>query len=177
MPDTNNQKPQATTTTTDNNSLRAWVDRGKKTAQPAKEETYRPSRGSWGYFERPKDISKAYSAGQRVGVEHHEEQQRSDADRTKMLLKRYRVWRLSQNGTTRPRLRKPWDRFVGHAVWHVQHRCCRCVGSRQADEMVLEREQGVVGAYEANGRTSKSTANSGRETQIDSWHQASRPAG
>ena len=69
---------------------------------------------------------------------------------------------------------EPWDRFVGHAVWHVQH---GCVGSRKGDEMVLEQEQGVVGAYEANGRTSKSTAHSERETQIDSWHQASRPAG
>eukprot|EP00543_Licmophora_paradoxa_P018510 CAMPEP_0202473746 /NCGR_PEP_ID=MMETSP1360-20130828/91899_1 /ASSEMBLY_ACC=CAM_ASM_000848 /TAXON_ID=515479 /ORGANISM="Licmophora paradoxa, Strain CCMP2313" /LENGTH=45 /DNA_ID= /DNA_START= /DNA_END= /DNA_ORIENTATION= len=29
----------------------------------AKQETYRPSRGSWGYFERPKDISKAYGGG------------------------------------------------------------------------------------------------------------------
>ena len=121
-----------------------------------------------------KDISKAYSAGWRVGVEYQEEQQQSDADRTKMSLKQYRVWRLSRIGTTRPRLRKPWDRFVGHAVWHVQH---RCVGSRKGDEMVLEREQGVVGAYEDNGRTSESTAHSARETQIDSWHQASRPAG
>ena len=30
--------------------------------------TYEPSTGSWGVFERPKDISKAYGGGKRVGV-------------------------------------------------------------------------------------------------------------
>jgi hypothetical protein len=31
-------------------------------------ETYKPKTGSWGAFERPKDISKAYGGGRRVGA-------------------------------------------------------------------------------------------------------------
>merc|ERR1719401_1278362 len=51
-----NNTTAAATTTTKSNS-------GSNTG-----ESYRPSRGSWGYFERPKDISKAYGGGKRVGA-------------------------------------------------------------------------------------------------------------
>ena len=56
------------------------------------EDTYRPSRGSWGYFERPKDISKAFGGGRRVGAGYQDELAVTDSDRsrTKQLLQRYR---------------------------------------------------------------------------------------
>ena len=34
--------------------------------ETAIEDKYRPTRGSWGYFERPKDISKAYGGGRKI---------------------------------------------------------------------------------------------------------------
>ena len=85
-------KNPSTTTTNNNNSTKTTTGVGGSWQEnsTAKEETYRPSRGSWGYFERPKDISKAYGGGRRVGAGYQQEQQRSDTDRTKMLLKRYR---------------------------------------------------------------------------------------
>ena len=40
-----------------------WVKKNE-----TKVESYKPKTGSWGYFERPKDISKAYGGGKRVGA-------------------------------------------------------------------------------------------------------------
>lgn len=59
--------------------------------ETAQEESYRPSRGSWGYFERPKDISKAYGGGRRVGVGYTKESDtRLSDEATKLRLKEYR---------------------------------------------------------------------------------------
>jgi len=56
-------------------------------------DTYRPSRGSWGYFERPKDISKTYGGGKRVGVGFQtgdEEQRLKSEQSTREKLQQYR---------------------------------------------------------------------------------------
>ena len=37
--------------------------------ETVKADTYRPANGGWGYFPRPKDISKAYGGGKRIGAE------------------------------------------------------------------------------------------------------------
>ena len=37
--------------------------------ETSKADSYRPANGGWGYFPRPKDISKAYGGGKRVGAE------------------------------------------------------------------------------------------------------------
>lgn len=56
------------------------------------EEKYRPSRGSWGYFERPKDISKAYGGGKRVGAGYTKESTSSavSIEETRRKLQAYR---------------------------------------------------------------------------------------
>jgi len=53
-------------------------------------ETYKPKTGSWGAFERPKDISKAYGGGRRIGVGYSKEDDEASAIRTKNLLRDYR---------------------------------------------------------------------------------------
>mmetsp|Transcript_24716 Transcript_24716/g.50710 ORF Transcript_24716/g.50710 Transcript_24716/m.50710 type:complete len:784 (-) Transcript_24716:71-2422(-) len=55
-------------------------------------ETRRPSRGSWGYFERPNDISKAYGGGKRVGAGYTKESTNSAAsvEETRRRLQEYR---------------------------------------------------------------------------------------
>ena len=59
--------------------------------ETAEEESYRPSRGSWGYFERPKDISKAFGGGRRVGVGYTKESDvRLSELETKRRLQEYR---------------------------------------------------------------------------------------
>lgn len=59
--------------------------------ETAEEESYRPSRGSWGYFERPKDISKAFGGGRRVGVGYTKEADvRLSEEETKRRLREYR---------------------------------------------------------------------------------------
>jgi len=57
-----------------------------------KSETYRPSRGSWGYFERPKSISKEFGGGKRVGagVAVDEAARLKAEEETKERLRRYR---------------------------------------------------------------------------------------
>ena len=57
----------------------------------ASEELYKPKSGSWGAFPRPKDISKAYGGGRRVGAGYSNEDQVASDLRTKELLKNYRV--------------------------------------------------------------------------------------
>lgn len=57
-----------------------------------KSETYRPSRGSWGYFERPKSISKEFGGGKQVGaaVSVDETARLKSEEETKDRLQRYR---------------------------------------------------------------------------------------
>lgn len=60
--------------------------------ETAKAETRRPSRGSWGYFERPNDISKAYGGGKRVGAGYTKDSKSSAAsiEDTRRKLQAYR---------------------------------------------------------------------------------------
>jgi len=60
--------------------------------ETAANETYRPSRGSWGYFERPKDISKAFGGGRRVGAGYmNEEEKKASLEKTRLRMKEYRI--------------------------------------------------------------------------------------
>lgn len=60
--------------------------------ETANEQTRRPSRGSWGYFERPNDISKAYGGGKRVGAGYTKESTSSatSVEETRRKLQAYR---------------------------------------------------------------------------------------
>ena len=58
-------------------------------------ESYRPANGGWGYFPRPKDISKAYGGGKRIGAgvttsREEEDRMAAEEENTKERLKRYR---------------------------------------------------------------------------------------
>lgn len=53
-------------------------------------EIYKPSRGSWGAFPRPKDISKAYGGGRRVDPDLSEEKLKQSEDITREKLRAYR---------------------------------------------------------------------------------------
>lgn len=53
-------------------------------------EYYKPKSGSWGAFPRPKDISKAYGGGRRVGAGYSKEDQEVADLATKEKLQRYR---------------------------------------------------------------------------------------
>jgi hypothetical protein len=56
------------------------------------EETRRPSRGSWGYFERPKDISQAFGGGRRVGAGYMKEEDKDASyERTRQRMQEYRA--------------------------------------------------------------------------------------
>jgi hypothetical protein len=54
-------------------------------------EYYKPKSGSWGAFPRPKDISKAYGGGRRVGAGFSNEEDATADMNTKRLLKEYRI--------------------------------------------------------------------------------------
>jgi hypothetical protein len=56
----------------------------------ATQDIYQPKTGSWGAFPRPRDISKAYGGGRRVGVGYTAEGD-TDADETRRRLQRYRA--------------------------------------------------------------------------------------
>lgn len=56
----------------------------------AKAELYQPKSGSWGAFPRPRDISKAYGGGRRVGVGYSSEQKEASISDTRNRLQRYR---------------------------------------------------------------------------------------
>ena len=60
--------------------------------ETATAETRRPSRGSWGYFERPNDISKAYGGGKRVGAGYTKDSTSSatSVEETRRKLQAYR---------------------------------------------------------------------------------------
>ena len=59
----------------------------------ATQDIYQPKTGSWGAFPRPRDISKAYGGGRRVGVGYTAEGGDADAnaDETRRRLQRYRM--------------------------------------------------------------------------------------
>ena len=68
---------------------------GGNWAPPDDTTTHKPSKsGSWGVFERPADISKAYGGGKRIGVGAgtvvDEEKARAEAEATKARLARFR---------------------------------------------------------------------------------------
>jgi len=52
---------------------------------------YQPKSGSWGAFPRPRDISKAYGGGRRVGPGYSNEKVASSVEDTREKLQRYRV--------------------------------------------------------------------------------------
>lgn len=80
--DANEPQPKKTTTGIGG----SWA---KNTTAAA--ETRRPSRGSWGYFERPNDISKAYGGGRRVGAgQIDKEKMERSAEETRRKLQAYR---------------------------------------------------------------------------------------
>jgi hypothetical protein len=54
----------------------------------AVQDIYQPKTGSWGAFPRPRDISKAYGGGRRVGVGYSESV--TSVDETRERLQRYR---------------------------------------------------------------------------------------
>jgi tetratricopeptide (TPR) repeat protein len=58
-------------------------------ASQVEKDVYQPKTGSWGAFPRPKDISKAYGGGRRVGVGYTKEST-EDEDSTRARLQRYR---------------------------------------------------------------------------------------
>lgn len=63
--------------------------------ETGKADTYRPANGGWGYFPRPKDISKAYGGGKRIGAEvkttyEDELRKQKDVEETREKLRRYR---------------------------------------------------------------------------------------
>jgi len=53
-------------------------------------DMYKPKTGSWGAFPRPKDISKAYGGGRRVGAGFSKEDDAASEMNTKRLLQDYR---------------------------------------------------------------------------------------
>ena len=57
---------QNTDTTTSLNETTTGTGGAYIKNETAIEDKYRPTRGSWGYFERPKDISKAYGGGRKI---------------------------------------------------------------------------------------------------------------
>jgi hypothetical protein len=65
-----------------------WVPNNNNNNNTTNVETYQPKSGSWGAFPRPKDISKAYGGGRRVGAEYTEDVSSTEATRER--LRRYR---------------------------------------------------------------------------------------
>lgn len=63
--------------------------------ETSKVDTYRPANGGWGYFPRPKDISRAYGGGKRIGAEvkttlEDEIRKQKAVEDTREKLRRYR---------------------------------------------------------------------------------------
>jgi hypothetical protein len=69
----------------------SW-DRGGGATSDAEQDVYQPKTGSWGAFPRPRDISKAYGGGRRVGPGYtNEETAISSVEETRRRLQEYRV--------------------------------------------------------------------------------------
>ena len=68
----------------------AWQKESSRSSE-AVEDVYQPKTGSWGAFPRPRDISKAYGGGRRVGPGYSNEQAREESiDATRAKLQEYR---------------------------------------------------------------------------------------
>lgn len=79
--------PSGTVTRTTSGVGGSWA--GNATA--ASEDVYKPKTGSWGAFPRPRDISKAYGGGRRIGPGFSDEEARlKSTEETRERLKRYR---------------------------------------------------------------------------------------
>eukprot|EP00980_Cylindrotheca_fusiformis_P003658 scaffold818_cov136-Cylindrotheca_fusiformis.AAC.24 len=63
-----------------------WVEGDRNST-----DFYKPKSGSWGAFPRPKDISKAYGGGRRVGAGFSNEEDVTADMNTKRLLREYRI--------------------------------------------------------------------------------------
>ena len=62
-----------------------------KNETAAEQDVYKPKTGSWGAFPRPRDISKAYGGGRRIGPGFSDEEARmKSTEETRERLKRYR---------------------------------------------------------------------------------------
>lgn len=64
-----------------------WQEDGSGTQQS---DMYKPKTGSWGAFPRPKDISKAYGGGRRVGAGFSKEEDTESNMNTQKRLQEYR---------------------------------------------------------------------------------------
>lgn len=78
------QTPQQTTSGVGG----TWIK--TNATSPQNVETYQPKTGSWGAFPRPKDISKAYGGGRRVGAGFDESQLVASQQDTRERLRQYR---------------------------------------------------------------------------------------
>jgi hypothetical protein len=64
----------------------------RDTTTDATQDVYQPKTGSWGAFPRPRDISKAYGGGRRVGPGYtNEETAISSVEETRRRLQQYRI--------------------------------------------------------------------------------------
>ena len=77
----------STTTQTTSGVGGTW---NKPNTTQADVETYQPKTGSWGAFPRPKDISKAYGGGRRVGAGIDETSLLRSQENTRERLRQYR---------------------------------------------------------------------------------------
>lgn len=84
-------------TSVDNNATTLQLTSGiggswSKDVDDGAQDVYKPKSGSWGVFERPKDISRAYGGGRRVGPGFSNEAERMKSEQdTRDKLKNYRV--------------------------------------------------------------------------------------
>mmetsp|Transcript_7652 Transcript_7652/g.10907 ORF Transcript_7652/g.10907 Transcript_7652/m.10907 type:complete len:754 (+) Transcript_7652:138-2399(+) len=65
--------------------------------ETAVEDTRRPTRGSWGYFPRPKDISKAYGGGRKIVADDGRIAESAEATRDKLRAYREKVGIIVQS--------------------------------------------------------------------------------
>lgn len=88
-----NRKLSATKLEEDQKSTQTTTGVGgswTKTDELPTDEYYQPKSGSWGAFPRPKDVSKAYGGGRRIGAGYSNEDDGTAENTTKNLLKDYR---------------------------------------------------------------------------------------
>jgi len=81
----------ATSSQTEAKKLTSGVGGSWNKDKSATEEMYQPKTGSWGAFPRPRDISKAYGGGRRVGPGYsNEETSKKKVEATRDKLRQYR---------------------------------------------------------------------------------------
>jgi hypothetical protein len=84
------EKDEEQSTTTTKNTTTTGIGGTWTKNETSTEEYYQPKTGSWGKFPRPKDVSKAYGGGRRIGVGFSNEDDETAKMNTKRLLKDYR---------------------------------------------------------------------------------------